>query len=465
LYNRSLITEEPKHYHKKKKKDGERMKKNNLIQKQSKHLITKPALYTTTLLLLTACLLPLVSASTPTLHLPDQPVTMTVYDGSGSYFDIDLSDVPADHDIDNGYYEGWCADRSVVMPRGEKLTVQVCHSDDPAVPIKIRQKNWGKINYILNHKNGASMNDVQDAFWYLLCDYPYASLSSTAQMLADTAQADYLPEPGDLIAILLKPIRNESNPWPVQFAFLQVNVPSQEPTDDEEPIIPAAPTRISHGLHYNTLTPIADANGPYNAICNERIECDGSASYDPDGLLISYKWSFGDGTSAEGKTASHSYPHPGIYKISLTVIDNFGISDSDTTNATVIQPNRPPTNLIIGCIANGTINTEYSSAFGSIDEDDDTIAYTIAWGDGTTNQTGFLLSGECFSLFHQWDTPGNYTITLTATDGVLTAVAEKDVTIHETFIADNIWLVGLALLAIIALLSILLYSQKKKNTK
>jgi hypothetical protein len=443
-----------------------RMKKNALIKTTSKRLITKPMIYTTLCLILTACFMPLVNASTstPQIQLPDQPVTMIATDGDVSYFDIDFLNVPPDLDVTDGYYKGWCADQSVVMPRGKKLTVQLCQSNDPVVPTSIRQKNWGKINYILNHKAGATMNDVQDALWYLLCNHPYSTLSSTAQMLVDTAQADYIPQPGDLIAILLKPIYNESNPWPFQFTFIQVDLPYEEPTDDEEPIIPAAPTRISHGLHYNTLTPIADANGPYTSNCNEIIECDGSASYDPDGLLISYKWTFGDGTIATGKTASHSYPHPGIYTITLTVIDNFGISDTDTTNATIIQPNRPPTNLIIGCITNGTINTEYSNAFGSIDEDDDTIAYTIAWGDGTTNQTGFLPSGEFFSLFHQWDTPGNYTITLTATDGVLTASSEKEVIIHETFIADNIWLVGLALLAIIALLAILLYSRKKKNT-
>ncbi len=111
------------------------MKKNYLLRNKSKHLITKPVLYTTTFLLLAVCLLPLAKCSTPTsIHLPDDTVTMIVTDGDVSYFDIDLSDVPPDLDVANGDYHGWCADRSVVMPRGEQLTVRLYNSYDPSLP-------------------------------------------------------------------------------------------------------------------------------------------------------------------------------------------------------------------------------------------------------------------------------------------------------------------------------------------
>ena len=164
----------------------------------------------------------------PNLRLPGEPVTMTVYDGAVSYFDIYLSDVPNGFDVVNGYYVGWCADRSVHMPRGEELTVRLYNSYDLLLPLPLRDKNWDKVNYILNHKGDATKTDIQEAFWYLLNDYPYDQISSTAQMLVDTAQDGFLPQPGDFIAILAAPVQTDGRPWPFQFAFLQVTLPPQE---------------------------------------------------------------------------------------------------------------------------------------------------------------------------------------------------------------------------------------------
>ncbi|MEY2418974.1 MAG: hypothetical protein QOG90_1654 [Actinomycetota bacterium] len=51
---------------------------------------------------------------------------------------------------------------------------------------------------------------------------------------------------------------------------------------------------------------------------------DGSASRDPDGSIASYRWAWGDGTSATGRTASHKYSMKGTYTVKLTVKDNKG---------------------------------------------------------------------------------------------------------------------------------------------
>jgi PKD repeat protein len=53
---------------------------------------------------------------------------------------------------------------------------------------------------------------------------------------------------------------------------------------------------------------------------------DGSASSDPDGSVASYAWTFGDGSSGTGKTATHSYAGPGTYPYTLTVTDNQGVA-------------------------------------------------------------------------------------------------------------------------------------------
>ncbi len=164
----------------------------------------------------------------PSVNLPGQPITMKVYDGSVSYFDVYLFDVPDGLDVTNGYYVGWCADRSVMMPREQNLTVRLYNSYDLLLPLPLRDKDWDKVNYILNHKDDATKEDIQDAFWYLLNDYPYDQISDTAKTLVDTAPDGYVPHSGDLLAILAEPVNTQGRPWPFQFAFIQVMIPPQE---------------------------------------------------------------------------------------------------------------------------------------------------------------------------------------------------------------------------------------------
>jgi hypothetical protein len=89
----------------------------------------------------------------------------------------------------------------------------------------------------------------------------------------------------------------------------------------------------------NTTTgekpPVADANGPYVWFVNQSITFDGSKSYDLDGIIVNYTWNFGDGTIVYGKWITHSYNNAGVYNISLTVIDNDSLANTNTTIATI----------------------------------------------------------------------------------------------------------------------------------
>ena len=77
--------------------------------------------------------------------------------------------------------------------------------------------------------------------------------------------------------------------------------------------------------------PFANAGGPYYGFVNETITFDGSSSNDSDGSVVSYNWNFGDGTTGSGVNTSHIYFNIGNYTVTLTVIDNLGASNSDTT--------------------------------------------------------------------------------------------------------------------------------------
>ena len=63
---------------------------------------------------------------------------------------------------------------------------------------------------------------------------------------------------------------------------------------------------------------------------------DGSASTDPDGLITSYAWDFGDGAAGTGVTATHAYSAAGTYPVTLTVTDERGASASVAHNVVVV---------------------------------------------------------------------------------------------------------------------------------
>ncbi len=55
-----------------------------------------------------------------------------------------------------------------------------------------------------------------------------------------------------------------------------------------------------------------------------RVNFDAANSSDSDGTIVSYAWSFGDGTTGSGQSVSHLYDEAGSYRVTLTVTDNDG---------------------------------------------------------------------------------------------------------------------------------------------
>lgn len=74
------------------------------------------------------------------------------------------------------------------------------------------------------------------------------------------------------------------------------------------------------------------------------ITFDASASFNPYGALVNYTWNFGDSnvTSTSFPVITHIYKTPGNYNITLTVTDEFGLTNSTTTIIEVFQDNVSP---------------------------------------------------------------------------------------------------------------------------
>lgn len=79
---------------------------------------------------------------------------------------------------------------------------------------------------------------------------------------------------------------------------------------------------------------------PETPLVNETVVFDASASYDPDGTIVSYSWDFGEGTSTvttPEPIIDHTYRAEGNYTVTLNATDNDGLSDTESKSLTVIN--------------------------------------------------------------------------------------------------------------------------------
>jgi len=94
----------------------------------------------------------------------------------------------------------------------------------------------------------------------------------------------------------------------------------------------------------NNQPPVASFTySPAAPVVKIPVEFDASASYDPDGNITRYKWDFGKGytVGTYHTTIETTYTDPGNYTITLTVTDNEGLTDTETTTLTVRTPINP----------------------------------------------------------------------------------------------------------------------------
>jgi PKD repeat protein/DNA-binding transcriptional ArsR family regulator len=84
--------------------------------------------------------------------------------------------------------------------------------------------------------------------------------------------------------------------------------------------------------------PSAEAEPDFQKIeLGDEVFFSGDLSFDPDGLIISYQWDFGDENSTTGVNVSHIFSSSGNYTITLTVLDNSNSQSQDTVFVEVVD--------------------------------------------------------------------------------------------------------------------------------
>src|SRR6185436_8698830 len=169
-------------------------------------------------------------------------------------------------------------------------------------------------------------------------------------------------------------------------------------------------TRINVTVQVNDGPPVAG----FTASCTG-ASCSFDASRSSDDVGIdSYAWSFGDDTTANGMTASHTYS-PGSYPVTLTVTDTAGLtaSDSEVVTADAL----PAASFIFTCSG---LTCSFDGSASS--DDGGIVSYAWSFGDGTT--------GSGVTASRTYATSGERTVTLTVADTAnQTATASRQVRI------------------------------------
>ena len=143
----------------------------------------------------------------PCCKYPDYPTGIDLkmwwtHWGAESYWDVTiLEDGSYDLDdydnIDYDTYVGWCVDRWHTMTTGSQLADLIDPWDwDPTI-------EWDKINWIINHRDGYSRQEVQDAIWYYTDGIAPSGNAAVLKAAAEANGEGFRPSVGQMFAIVV----------------------------------------------------------------------------------------------------------------------------------------------------------------------------------------------------------------------------------------------------------------------
>ncbi len=160
-------------------------------------------------------------------------------------------------------------------------------------------------------------------------------------------------------------------------------------------------------------SPPPSSNAPPQA--DFELDCDNlrctftDRSDDPDGQVLRWQWSFGDGASSSERNPSHTYAAPGRYDVRLVATDNDGADDDLTRTAEPSTPppprqNAPPSaEFDVQCQELRCVFVDRSS-----DSDGTVVSWQWSFGDGATSSER--------NPAHTYAAAGRYAVRLVVTD-------------------------------------------------
>jgi PKD repeat protein len=208
--------------------------------------------------------------------------------------------------------------------------------------------------------------------------------------------------------------------------------------------------------------PDAVISAPSQGVVGQPVTFDGSGSTGPN-AIVTYRWGFGDGSTADAVAVQKTYDAAGIYNVTLRVTDDQGLENEDTWQITIGQapapgatdtpvpaatdtpvpeatatpvpevtdtpaPEQAPPSAALGVSPPNPVQVEQAVSFdasGSLPGSSPIASYQWDFGDGNSAAGGPQES-------HQYSAPGTYTATVTVIDeNGLSSSASQEIQVGE----------------------------------
>lgn len=257
--------------------------------------------------------------------LPEFPIDIMVFLSENFYFDLNVLNAPSGPTVSNGFYGAWCVKFDFPIETNKVYQGTLHYSYGHGVPLHMELFDWPRINYILNHKGGASAEDIQTAIWYF-SGQPAGEplvLNGVAQALVDDAMANgqcFVPGSCDRFAVIID--TGESSG--IQWLILETVMPSN-PAIVVTKLCGPAPT-VAGGVQTfaGTVTNTGDIT-----LTNVFVFDDQPAPQ---------TWILGPITLApgEGTNFSGSYSVPGITNIFTNLVTTFETNTFDVVTTNIV---------------------------------------------------------------------------------------------------------------------------------
>lgn len=150
--------------------------------------------------------------------------------------------------------------------------------------------------------------------------------------------------------------------------------------------------------------PVAAFSFPASVTVGDVVTFNGSGSYDPDGEIVAYRWSFNE----TGPVEEVRFTEPGAFNVTLNVLDDGG-NVSYTTKTVTVTPSRAPRVDITANATTVQVGEPVRLTADATDPDGTVTAYS--WSTGGTGP----------ATTARFDVPGTVRVTVTVSDGTDTA--------------------------------------------
>jgi PKD repeat protein len=200
-----------------------------------------------------------------------------------------------------------------------------------------------------------------------------------------------------LVQINAAPVGNDYRSQLERFVQIQLVPPGT--------VIPAK--KFIAGFGFQPPSPNEHQQVLFTTACQS--DTDVNCVRNPNGLVLSYDWDFGDGSTGSGPEVTHAYTRAGSYVAKLTITDEYGRFATATRTITVGLGGQPAAAFSFSPQSPRVGDTVFFNASQTVPAPGtEIVSYSWDFGDGAT--------GSGLTVSHEYDIAAEYRVTLTVRD-------------------------------------------------